>query len=281
MILRFSEFILERYADDSRGLKFTLDEAVSFYNKNCTDWNLEIDQIYRGVVRSNDFDYSMHQPSKFDRVSRNTSNFYTRLLNILPSWKNYPKRSKSLICTTYLNDALNYANRRENNVFIIIPVNGAKIGLAGADDFWFSFPNISPAFSNMDDFNAWFKYFLQILYPDDYKYKIDELNKLDNNEFKELIREIGEVLITNPNIVESFENWMSRKFVYNYIDSKKDFLSYLDTLLNPKFNKFTLLTTKKQNILDKIAPSEVWTDGDCLLISYPKFEEFKNKVLQK
>jgi hypothetical protein len=111
MILKFSQFILEKYENPTRGIAITIDDAVNFYKENCSDWNLEAKQIYRGMptVASS---YLLYMPSEYTRESKNTYNVYTLLIDTFPSWSKFPKRSKSLICTEDLSKASGYKKKR-------------------------------------------------------------------------------------------------------------------------------------------------------------------------
>ena len=72
-------------------------------------------------------------PSLKQRVSVNTHNYYTVLMDNLPSWQEYPKRSRSLICSTSLYTARGFATGEPYNIF---PIDGAKIAVCPRLDIW-------------------------------------------------------------------------------------------------------------------------------------------------
>lgn len=107
--------------------------------------------IFRGVhynVPEQIGKYSILKPGL--KASENTQyNLYTRLFSdILPSWKDYPPRNRSFICTSSTNKALGFTSLLvtidlwENNIYAILPKNGADIGVCPASDLWLSFPAI-------------------------------------------------------------------------------------------------------------------------------------------
>jgi hypothetical protein len=82
-------------------------------------------------------------PSATERVSQNTSNHYTLFFDNHPERANWPKRSRSLICTTSRAAASGYA--RELSPYAIIPFDHTKIGAINSDDMWntkLAIPNV-------------------------------------------------------------------------------------------------------------------------------------------
>lgn len=66
------------------------------------------------------------------RKSAHTSNHYTILFSeLLPSWKNIPKRNKALVCTTEWDKAAAYGNP-----YIVIPFDETIIAETHKADIW-------------------------------------------------------------------------------------------------------------------------------------------------
>ena len=96
--------------------------------------------IYRGCSYYGQ--YFMRIPDY--RVSANTSNIYTFYTsNLLPSWKDKPKRNKSFICSL----SRLYAENFGEELYAVFPHNDAKIGICPNDDLWDSF-NITNLFES-------------------------------------------------------------------------------------------------------------------------------------
>ena len=246
--------------------------------------------ILRGIKEKIKSDFFMLTPSK--RISENTSNVYTRLMSdILPSWSEYPKRNESFICTTSQITARSYGN---GQVFTVYPLNGAKIAFCPDHDIWYSFIEhgrivFLPGF--MTELLLVVLYFLN--YEKDthyralsssleYKALSEQFIFATNEEIKNLFNDVNKQIIkfkrnfsskTIQQIQqelfsknENNSNFYSLKIVKGILD-KEDILLYLDDLLNPKKNKFRLVTTstlaeKRDNNFN--LDREVWMSGPCL-----------------
>ena len=124
--MRLENYLIEEKLDRTK--EVSLDFALDFAKKN-KDF-LKGSPIYRGL-RNNISLYAFVEPEKYTRVSANTENYYTLMIDNSPNWEGYPKRSKSIICSSSKSGASGYGN-----VYRVIPKNGAKIGVCSSDDFW-------------------------------------------------------------------------------------------------------------------------------------------------
>jgi hypothetical protein len=283
MILKFSEFIKEEYSSDgqsTRRSEISFNKAIDFYKKYCTDWNLSRIQIYRGINAN--FEFGIVDPSRYTRVSKNTSNHYTLLLDTFSTWKNYPKRSKSLICTTNSEYAEGFGN---GDVYVVIPINGSKIGMCPTGDIWTSFDSLDPYFAhNLKIFNIGIEAILEYcLNPIDYdditgteliKYinvAGDKIKEMDNAELKSLTDYIKPLfkLYTEADYI---------KFVEDFVESNLSLSTFIENLMNPEKNGFDFITTKGQGKLLDFEENEIWTSGKSLLIKEQLFEAFKNQI---
>jgi len=132
----FKTFLQEARAEGSATLEFVnISNVREFLENNCKDslWMIKQNKpLYRGFRK---FD-NASGPAYVDlrgtrRVSESTSNWYTEIFDNHPEMKDFPKRGKSLICTTDFD-----YSRQFGKPSIVIPVDGAKIGLAGTEDIW-------------------------------------------------------------------------------------------------------------------------------------------------
>lgn len=109
---------------DTEHVKYLLKNEFSDMAKNL----LKGEVLYRGMKTKSD--YSFLDPSRFKtRRSANTSNYYTLFINNHPMWEDYPKRE--IICSTDELYAEDYGD-----LHLILPENGAKIGICSDDDIW-------------------------------------------------------------------------------------------------------------------------------------------------
>jgi len=86
--------------------------------------------IWRGV-QDHDEEVILVNPAATPRKSANISNYYTLCIDNLPNWSAFPKRSRSMICSTNRKYASEYGQ-----LYLVLPLNGAKIGITGERDIW-------------------------------------------------------------------------------------------------------------------------------------------------
>jgi hypothetical protein len=127
------------------------------------------------------------------------------------------------------------------------------------------------------------------------KYYIKSLPKTGSEMIK-CLDEVGDNILNDPDgyeyilpeiikpiareaFIEEGEE-LTVDFIKDYEKSKTFELSkFIEKLMNPKLNGFKLLNTKQQHLLRY--HNEVWTSGDCLLVDFYNFKEFKEKVLSQ
>ena len=253
--------------------------------------------IFRGV-RNNTLDkvgkYSVLSPGL--KVSEDVKfNLYTRLFSgILPSWKGYPPRNRSFICTSSTGKALEFTDtfpaldEWKNNVYAVLPKNGAVIGVCPKSDLWFAFPTIkklnfkNTKFKYLKDFQDVFMEFIRFISLILYDLTAEDTGKdtLKDNTWKILNNalEYGSnttiVAIFNTlsnylsNYIDDIINIISennsalRKHGFEAVDKHNaliflselkrynttDLLEYLDIILNAKANGFKKVKIENYNI---------------------------------
>jgi len=107
------------------------EEVINYIIENCSEWLENPTPIERVI----DTETICFKSKPVKRYSRDNSNEYTLLMDHLPKWKNYPKRSKSFICS------LGKSHLGALNDYCVIPENGAMWGVAPQYDIFFSFKN--------------------------------------------------------------------------------------------------------------------------------------------
>lgn len=129
----------ELYADQAiEGIKNNCKKALAAYQKGI--------RIYRGAYDSSNFGYI--EPAKHTRVSANTDNLYTLMIDNDPRWSKFPKRSKSIICSNKVYGASPYGN-----ISVVFPVDSKQnFGIAPENDLWGSFTKSN--ISTLEEFNS-------------------------------------------------------------------------------------------------------------------------------
>lgn len=125
-MMSFKHFLLE----SERTEAISVDHALAWMEKNSKDYLKRGNFIFRGVT--NDNGIMLGNPGKGkDRVSKNTHNLYTLWIDNHPSFKDFPKRSKSFICTTNVRYAGEYGLP-----YIVIPKDASDAGVCPSSDIW-------------------------------------------------------------------------------------------------------------------------------------------------
>jgi hypothetical protein len=206
--------------------------------------------IYKGIHSLLD-DFSFSKKNSFVRKSRNTYNYYTTLIDNLDSWKNYPKRSRSLVCTHSDSTAFEYGN-----VYVIVPKVGTAIGICPQSDIWYSFDkflNYIELSKRCGDFSINMSSFCNFI-----RRHLD-YHGLDyhNLDYNTLLKILVNVINTNG----------------------KDMKEFLNIYMSPEYNEFQLLNYPYK--YDEINGNrkgnrEVWFNEDSLLISLDAFHDYEN-----
>ena len=209
-------------------------EAFLAFSKNIV--------VYKGIKNLDKPVYTT-DPRKGYRMSANTSNYYTLLMDNLPVWKDYPKRSRSLICSTNW-----FKAKRYGNLYIVLPLNGAKFGVCPSHDIWDT--DIEPNFS----FNAVNAYYGE--------------QELSESSYPEFLRGL---VHTSYNFYDSIsdleESHIKHHFAMsvNNAATEQEMEKVLSTYYNPQRLGFKLLPINE--IPSRKTSREVWTDSPSYLIN--------------
>ena len=240
----------KQYLNEGRTKQVSLDEALSLAHAKCKNYmKLAYGtkySIYRGVEGFYD-DYGYINSNKGrDRESAYTRNYTTLLIDNLPSWKGWPKRSKGIVCSSDNDYAYNYGS-----IYYVIPYDNALVGVAPKEDIFVSFKFLKGEV--VRQFNTWlFRLFelFQIKEPKTYK------------ELKSAFTDIHD--FADDEYFEQSQNVISK---YHIFDSK-DYMNRLDNLLNPNKNGF------KMGVKNIKPNREVWIQGECLMVDEDEINTF-------
>lgn len=222
--------------------------------------------LYRSV-RNHVGDIAYLDPSKTERFSRDTNNFYTALLSIVPSWKNYPKRSFSVIAL--LSDdplrAKNITNQYGGWMYQVIPKNGARFAVSNNKDAFGSFKNIFTRLGmDIDDLSMKIPRYLTTVLNHKDKYKTFDYNY---NNILEVIKYWDDNITKEMVLADDLGYHMNATYFKE--DIEKNFngswLDYFDGLLDPVKNGIQLMSIEGIYSLTNTTV-EVWTDAPCLLV---------------
>jgi hypothetical protein len=246
--MRLKAFILQ----ENRSKELTEREAGELLNKHCHESIRSYEKgnrIYRGVNVLRNDEYRFIDPKKFKRKSKNTTNHYTELMDHLPSWRQYPKRSQSIICST----SYEYARGFGTNLYAVFPYDGAKIGVCPSQDLWTSFRVIVnySGYYDMDGFNK----NLRIIMKD-----FLGIKKLpsDFNQMKKVFAEFDKMMKDDTVREQLF---MEQSLFRDFYEG--NMLEFLNIIMDPDNNGFYLAKSG-----DLLPPHrEVWTDSKSILVA--------------
>ena len=233
---RLTEYIQK----EGRGNEISKDKALELIHKNCSK-SLKAWQknggyyIQRNTPKDKYYYYVNPSKSKELRTSANTRNYYTLIIDNSPLWKQYPKRSKSLICLT--GDAQRF--------FHVFPYDGLKIGICPEKDMWFSWKKIFGSHLNNVNNNI-YKMFLNV-----------------NMKFQINIKSLKNFKIACKTFDEKYEENGLDKTPYWFNENYNgDLYKTLIKLMSPKNDNFKLMKSGDK-LPDK---KEAWIDGECIMV---------------
>lgn len=250
-MISFKEFLLEDGGDKPYKKKALTENMVKkLLFANCSDFlnSCAKTPIVRGMSRANGTDAKTSYLVQGDtglRSSRNTSNFYTIILDEFLPEMGFPKRSKSLIAGTFGNR--NYAFDY-GWPFALIPYDGVPIGVCEYKDIFETDITLGEKTLTIYEWN-----------------EIYERAKLSDASFNAFKKSFLKALRSNIN--KEFDEYFSP------MKSLSD-EEVIDALRNMYVDHFKVADST--DIKHAINGShEVWIGGKCLAIPY---EEYLNII---
>jgi hypothetical protein len=228
--------------------------------------------LYRGYKGLNNVSNAIIDPSKRDRGGSLTgNNLLYNIINTFPSWKEYPKRNRSL-CILNSQDPKKYIEVDYDSLYNIFPKKNSKIAVCPEHDLnYFDWPMIKNFESKIDIMNSRPEFFLRgVLHLGEYKYFSDQdyegFLRNENNYIRKIEKNITEVSDSGMNDKEKYKEIDFFNYILSEIKKYGNLSSYLDKeLFNPEKNGFMLINSNEKIPLDNV---EVWTESECLLNIY-------------
>jgi hypothetical protein len=230
-------------------------------------------RIYRGT--SQNFVYGYYTKQEEERMSQNTGNFYTIMINHDSKWKNYPRRQ--IICSSSLKSASIFGTP-----FLLIPEYNTKIGCCYTSDIWGSFKAIGKyMMDGADVVDRIWRAFQNLAF------LCRSITKSRPEEVQDIINKISwGVDLFKINDIESLkwffkgfdllrpqitQEMLKRGITKDWYDSGKSFYTWFSELLSPSKNGFKVQTFNKSLKLKE--RQELWMDCDCLMISIDNMKD--------
>lgn len=290
--MRLSNYIL----NEGRSKEISRADAIELLHGEYKE-STEGAAIYRGLGDHND--YLFIAPARFERTSSNTMNYYTLWFDNHSSWSKFPKRSKSIICSTSRNDAKDYGQ-----LYRVFPKPGSLIGICPARDIWISFSSIGEEIDNWDKNNlSNLNNFIYDLIKNGKKHNITHLSEVDT--YQELLKLFNDYTLYIDNVYSDISaNGDDEGEELSDSEIRERMVDYVEDILFGDYYRSSVFNQLKKTFLDKcvlkgkhvdeffeglwkptdfkvvtagnhrLPPGkEVWTDGPCVLVLDSVWEE--------
>lgn len=269
MIL-FKNILKEEYAKVLRS-----EDAESIFRNNCKNYDFKKSlTLYRRDGHSANF--LLVNP--IDEERKTTDRLFPRkLIEALPSWSKYPKRSNSISCASEQERIYEseFANHDTPSFYVVVPFDNAIIGVTPYSDFNADWKEIN-ALRRDDAINAIYTYCCCVISTDDKgvvslplkKVSIDEALKIiqgpiDLNAMRNMVPYSFEPLGFSVKYDWSQQDKTSTCIIEN-TDGKQTLFEKLNDYLNPEKNGFVL--TRYDSTIS-CPNQEIWTSSPCLLVN--------------
>ena len=194
------------------------------------------------------------------RVSADTGNEYTLLISdILPSWKDFPKRNFCIICAGVKKSAEEYLSPGKS-VYCVLPRNGSPVAIAPSADVWDSFPVLKKyGVETISDFNIELDSFLASVSGIPLSHIARLFAESDAGSVLKMFDDIDAA--PRPVKVDCAAGTLGGVLAAG-LNEGRTIISLLDELLSPQANGF--ISTPLSEI--KTLTTEAWTSSECLFV---------------
>jgi hypothetical protein len=256
----FRQYIQEASVTPIKSTPIDLQEAIKVIKKNCSDslWMFESKTpMWRGekqqdLILGKD-GVAIIDTTKSERKSQSMSNWYTLIIDNSPEYKNYPKRSQSLICTNKIGTAKDFGA-----LMAVIPFNDAKIGIVNAPDIWDKSIVIGDEEMGLIRANSYFNMLR--------KFGLSDTNWQSFIDFDKKLK-------TDENFRDSVKNSVKGKPLEDLLD---DFVNKVRKVYDNL--GFELLTPKQYEKRPTTSrETEMWVGGKVLCLCESIFESLCNE----
>ena len=282
--------------------ELVIEELKELVSENCNDFLEILKSVDYDIVaakqsllfrRSPDIGeivYSNPGSAQHERIApySNVGNYHNLILSNLESWKEYPKRNKS-ICTGRFS-RIEVAHGKE--IYLVIPYDKTRIGISPSMDMWFAFKKLTKYKVSTGD--PKFDYESQGLIIDWFKNIIDAVSKKSGSKISDVswaalkpyldqkYTEFAKVKYQSQQISKkSPKQWAASAPKYSYFpeyDRNQTLLNNLERVLDPNAHGFSIGYMKDLPNIFKDKSLECWLQDDCLMI---KWDLLKTKTAEE
>jgi hypothetical protein len=259
--MRFKELTESYIKIDDEKIRDIVKSNLTVINDYCQNKQF----IYRGMKTSNIYEFGT--TADLSRRASNTYNIVNKLTEVLPSWQDWPKRTKSFICSTSISYTKGYGQS-----FRVIPLKHTGFAISNREDFWYMLPNNFPG--TVSNFNEIIHDILLKVRVSLKMWDIDP-DLLDDNplDLIDTLDKISNIYKNNQEIKNKLALTYNENLLLTQI-ANKGIKEFLNTELDP--NKNGKLIYEVSNL--PTGMHEVWFEGEALFINDYHWLEFKKVV---
>ena len=247
--MKINEIIVEAVVTPYQSDETNLAKAVALFKGNCSESLALINSpIWRGMTNHTQ-NFLVIDPSTGVRQSENTTNHYTEIIDNSPYMVGWPKRSKSLICSSDPSTADSYGH-----LYAIFPFNGVKIAVCPGSDMWHTpidledrFPDYT-GWGQLSSLNSYLE--RKLMLPGSYQQMVD---KVTNDEHWRV-----EVLSQHTNM------------------PPEELLPYLQKKLSPEVAGFRLMGIREFAAANTF--TECWISGPVLAVAEDYLDPLRDAI---
>jgi hypothetical protein len=262
---RYNNYVFEnKYGSKS----ITEEEFDKLLSENCKN----LTKFYRGI-RDVSVPFMYQDSIKEKRTSIEEENIHVVLMSELPSWEDYPKYDKAIVCSTSQRSAGGYYYNNSGGLYEVYPYDNIKIGLCDSSCVWNSFGGFYDCDSIRMTHNLLNRIFEYSSKEHDWEYIKKQIYNTNEIEWLEL----WDYLILYD------ENGFSSKFAdyfeialnsdYGYMFTAENIIEFIEHTFDPDVNGFKMMINdedfyfKFQNYFDDLHEDhiQVWFEGPALL----------------
>lgn len=254
--MKFQQFLIEGTSDGKYKTPITEDEAIELIKTKCTKVNV-LEPFWRGM-RKQTGSYFKFQGDSGNRLSatlKESGNYYNTILDhyIQDENKNYPLRSKSIICANNAN--FNHTEHFGNQKFAIFPYDTTIIGYLPKFDIWLCKLQFGNKTIEFLDFNELLS-------------NAGNINSLDYNELINGIKKVISKTFIPSNGLANKATATLRSYFENE--------DQVESILKKAFNDIDYFFGDASK--DDHTEREVWIGGPCIGIEFTKYFNMKGKL---
>lgn len=261
--VEYSNYVRNNISTKNKMISLASTEYVTAFSKALNEENGAPVRFYRGIGIKSENAFITGQYYRKD--DGDLSAFIRQnIFNVLPKWKDYPKRNKCIIAETepIYPKAYGY-------LYLVLPKNGVNIAIAPNHDVWNSFRLMRKTLGHVD-FNDVSLAISELIKT---SRKFDNTNNSDIKSVIDICNEIDNVDGVSTNMKELASNILAAIKQYGSIRQ------LLDEILDPVENGFKLVSIENIDSSDfNTKGSEVWFDSEAIFIPYDDSKDFRTNL---